>query len=126
MVNTTITYDEQQIQINLPDNPSLDTIYKYLHDYLPKTFDFRSHIIQLFDPTIGEYFDLNEEGLQSWYCLSYREKSYMRLQIIRAGADCDNTSENEVNTNDNMPEVFKKIERDIDSLFSAIASEYLF
>ncbi|CAF4252633.1 unnamed protein product, partial [Rotaria sp. Silwood2] len=122
MVNTTVMYDGQQIQINLPDNLSLDIIYKCLHEQMPRTFDFRTHIIQLFDPTIGEFFDLNDDGLKSWYCLPFKEKNYMRLQIIRAGIDYDDKNEHEINTNNNMSEVFKKIEHDIDSLFDAIAN----
>jgi hypothetical protein len=42
-------YDGQQIQINLPDNPSLDSIYKCLHEQMLQTFGFRRYIIQLFD-----------------------------------------------------------------------------
>ncbi|CAF4861547.1 unnamed protein product, partial [Rotaria socialis] len=40
----------------------------------------------------------------------------MRLQVIRAGIDYDDTNHQcEINTNDqNMSEVFKKIECDID------------
>jgi len=115
-------YDGQQIQINLPDNPSLDIIYKCLHEQMPRTFDFRKHIIQLFDPAIGEFFDLNTDGLKSWLCLPLKEKNHMRLQIIRAGIDYDNTNGHEVNSNDNMPEIFQKIERDIETLFGAIES----
>ncbi|CAF3353793.1 unnamed protein product [Rotaria socialis] len=124
MVNATVLHDGQQIQINLPDNPSLDIIFKYLHEKLPRTFDFRTHIIQLFDPIIGEFFDLNDDGLKSWYCLPYKEKNHMRLQVIRAGIDYDDTNHQcEINTNDqNMSEVFKKIECDIDNLFGAIAN----
>ncbi|CAF5172778.1 unnamed protein product, partial [Rotaria magnacalcarata] len=124
MVNATVLHDGQQIQINLPDNPSLDIIFKYLHEKLPRTFDFCTHIIQLFDPTIGEFFDLNDDGLKSWYCLPYKEKNHMRLQVIRAGICDDDTNHRcEINTNDqNMSEVFKKIECDIDNLFGAIAS----
>ncbi|CAF3670362.1 unnamed protein product [Rotaria sp. Silwood1] len=124
MVHTTVMYDGQQIQINLPDNPSLDIIYKCLHEQMPRTFDLRTHIIQLFDPIIGEFFDLNDDGLKSWYCLPFKEKTHMRLQIIRAGINYDNTNEHELNTtnNNNMSEVFKKIEHDIDNLFSAIAN----
>jgi hypothetical protein len=122
MVNTTVMYDGQQIQINLPDNPSLDIIYKYLHEQMPRTFDFRKYIIQLFDPAIGEFFDLNTDGLKSWLCLPLKEKNHMRLQIIRAGIDYDNTNGYEVNSNDNMPEIFQKIERDIETLFGAIES----
>lgn len=120
MVNTTVMYDGQQIQINLPDNPSLDFIYKCLREQLPRSFDFCTHIIQLFDPTIGEFFDLNDDGLKSWYCLPYKEKLHMRLQIIRAGMD---TNGYDNHTNDNMPEVFQKIERDIETLFRAIESK---
>jgi hypothetical protein len=122
MVNTTVMYDGQQIQINLPDNPSLDIIYKCLQEQMPRTFDFRKHIIQLFDPAIGEFFDLNTDGLKSWLCLPLKEKNHMRLQIIRAGIDYDNTNGHEVNSNDNMPEIFQKIERDIETLFGAIES----
>ncbi|CAF1081738.1 unnamed protein product [Adineta steineri] len=120
MVNTTVMYNGQQIQINLPDNPSLDMIYKCLNEQMPKTFNFRTHIVQLFDPTIGEFFDLNDDGLRSWVRLPLKEKLRMRLQIIRAGIDYDDTNENEKNSNDNMSEVFLKIEHDIETLFSAI------
>ncbi|UJR09280.1 hypothetical protein I4U23_013525 [Adineta vaga] len=120
MINTTIIYDGEQIQIKLSDNPSLDTIYKYLHEKLPRTFDFRTHIIQLFDPAIGEFFDLNEDGLRSWLCLPYKERNHMRLQIIRAGIDYDHTNGHEMTSNENMSEVFQKIEHDIEILFSAI------
>jgi hypothetical protein len=119
MVNTTVIYDGQQIQINLPDNPSLDLIYQYLHEQMPRTFDIRTHIIQLFDPTIGEFFDLNDDGLKSWYCLPMKEKNHMRLQIIRAGIDYENTNGHE----HHMSQVFQKIEHDIDTLFSAIESK---
>ncbi|CAF3950478.1 unnamed protein product [Rotaria sordida] len=46
----------------------------------------------------------------------------MRLQIIRAGIDYGDTNQHETNTNNNnnMSEVFKKIERDIENLFGAI------
>ena len=124
MVNTTVMYDAQQIQINVPDNPSLDLIYKCLREQMPRTFDLHRHIIQLFDPAIGEFFDLNEEGLKSWFCLPLKEKSHMRLQIIRAGIDYDDTNGHE-NNNNNMSEVFQKIERDIDTLFGAIESNKL-
>lgn len=125
MVNTTVMYDGQQIQLSLPDNPSLDMIYKRLREQMPQTFDFRTHIIQLFDPAIGEFFDLNDEGLKSWKCLPYKEKIHMRLQVIRAETDYDNTAEYEIDTNNNndMSDVFKKIEHDIDNLFAAIASK---
>jgi hypothetical protein len=133
MVNTTVMYDGQQIQINLPDNPSLAIIYKCLNDQMPRTFDFRTHIIQLFDPAIGEFFDLNDDGLKSWLCLPFKEKNHMRLQVIRAGIDYDDTNEHQSNghghgitTTDNMSEVFQKIERDIETLFSAIESNILF
>jgi hypothetical protein len=120
MVNTTVMYDGQQIQINIPDNPSLDIIYKCLHEQMSRTFDFRTHIIQLFDPTIGEFFDLNDDGLKSWFCLPFKEKNHMRLQIIRAGVD---TNGHENNSTENMSEVFQKIEHDIETLFGAIESK---
>jgi len=123
MVNTTVMYDGQQIQINVPDNPSLDIIYKCLHEQMSRTFDFRTHIIQLFDPTIGEFFDLNDDGLKSWFCLPFKERTHMRLQIIRAAVD---TNGHENNSNDNMSEVFQKIERDIETLFGAIESKIYF
>jgi hypothetical protein len=91
---------------------------------MPRTFDFRTHIIQLFDPTIGEFFDLNDDGLKSWFCLPIKEKNHMRLQIIRAGIDYDNTNGHENHSNDNMSEVFQKIERDIETLFGAIESKF--
>jgi hypothetical protein len=116
MVNSTVMFDGQQIQIHLPDNPSLEIIYKCLRDQMPRTFDYRTHIIQLFDPTIGEFFDLNDDGLKSWFCLPLKEKTHMRLQIIRSGIDYDNTNGHD----DHMSEVFQKIERDIETLFGAI------
>ena len=123
MVNTTVMFDGKQMQLNLPDYPSLQVIHKYLHDHLPRTFDFRRHIIQLLDPTIGEFFDLNDDGLKSWLCLPIKEKTHMRLQIIRAGIDDD---EEEAPTNghstSSMPDAFQKIERDIETLFGAIES----
>ncbi len=118
MVNTTVMYDGKQIQINLPDNPSLDGIYKCLHDQMPRTFDYRTHIIQLFDPTIGEFFDLNDDGLKAWFSLPLKERNHMRLQIIRAGIDYDHTNGHD----DHMLDVFQKIERDIETLFGAIES----
>ena len=123
MVNTTVMYDGQQIQIHLPDNPSLQTIYQCLHNQMPRNFDFRTHIIQLFDPTIGEFFDLNDDGLKSWLCLPLKEKNHMRLQIIRAGIEYDQTNGHEQQSNENMSEVFQKIERDIETLFHAIESK---
>ena len=123
MVISTVMYDGQQIQINLPNNLSLEMIYKCLSEHLPRTFNFRAHIIQLFDPIIGEFFDLNDDGLKSWSCLPAKEKHHMRLQIIRAEIGYDETNENETNTNSNhMPHVFQKIERDINTLFGAIES----
>lgn len=112
MVNTIVTFDGKQIQLNLPEYPTLDLIYKCLQTHLPKSFDLRRHVIQLFDPTIGEFFDLNENGLKSWLCLPMKEKSQMRLQIIRAEID-----------NDPMPDVFQKIENDLNRLFQAIESK---
>ena len=122
MINTSIIYDGQQILIKLPDNPSLDTIYQYLQEKLPRTFDFHTHIIQLFDPAIGEFFDLNDDGLRSWLCMPYKERSHMRLQVIRAGIEYEHTNGHKVASNENMSEVFQKIERDIETLFSAIES----
>lgn len=119
MINTTVIYDNQPIQMSLPDHASLETIYKYLRDQLPRTFDFRTHIIQLFDPAIGEYFDLNDDGLRSWQCLPFRERNHMRLQVIRAGFDYE-----QANGHENMAEVFSKIERDIETLFGAIESTH--
>ena len=111
MVNTTVIFDGKQIQVNLPDYPTLDLIHKALQTNLPKTFDARRHVVQLFDPSIGEYFDLNDNGLKSWLCLPVKEKSHMRLQIIRA----------EVET-DPVADVFQKIQNDIQRLFQAIES----
>ncbi|CAF3033565.1 unnamed protein product [Rotaria sp. Silwood2] len=74
-VNTIVMYDGQEIQINLPNNPSLDIIYKCLHEQMARTFDFRTYIIQLFDSAIGEFFDLNDDGLKSWFCLPLKEKN---------------------------------------------------
>lgn len=124
MIATTVMFDGKQIQLNLPDYPSLQIIHKYLRDYLPRTFDFRRHIIQLFDPTIGEFFDLNDDGLKSWLCLPIKEKTHMRLQIIRAGLDSDDADETPANghSSSSMPNVFQKIERDIETLFGAIES----
>ncbi|CAF1317742.1 unnamed protein product [Adineta ricciae] len=120
MINTSIIYDGQRILIKLPDNPSLDTIYQYLREKLPRTFDFHTHIIQLFDPAIGEFFDLNDDGLRSWLCMPHKERSHMRLQVIRAGIEYEHTNGQKVTSNENMSEVFQKIERDIETLFSAI------
>ena len=111
MVNTTVIFDGKQIQLNLPDYPTLDLINKALQTNLGKTFDARRHVVQLFDSTIGEYFDLNDNGLKSWLCLPIKEKSQMRLQIIRA----------EVET-DPVADVFQKIQNDIQRLFQAIES----
>ena len=109
MVNTIVNFDGKQIQLNLPDYPTLDLIFKFLQTNLPKTFDPRRHVVQLFDATIGEYFDLNDNGLKSWLCLPIKEKNPMRLQIIRAEIDGDPISD-----------VFQKIQNDIQRLFQAI------
>lgn len=124
MVNTTVIYDGQQFQIHLPDKPTLDSIYQQLHEQFSRTIDFRKHIIQLFDPTIGEFFDLNDDGLKTWKNLPLKERYHMRLQIIRAGIDYDhhtNGYENQQSI-DHMSDVFQKIQRDIETLFGAIES----
>ena len=125
MVNTTVVvYDGQQFQIHLPDNPSLDSIYQQLHDQFSRTIDFRKNVIQLFDPMIGEFFDLNDDGLKAWKNLPLKERSQMRLQIIRAGIDYEHqTNGHESQPSDHMSVVFEKIQRDIETLFGAIESK---
>lgn len=109
MINASVTYHGQQIALNLPDKLTIEIIHKILQQQFAQTFDLRTHIVQLFDPTIGEYFDLNDDGLKAWFELSTKEKYHMRLQIIRAGFE-----------HENQAEVFEKIQRDIDTLFQAI------
>ena len=120
MINATIIFDGEQLAIHLPDHPSLDSIYQYFHEHLSRRCDFRKHIIQLFDPTIGEFFDLNDDGLKAWKALPLKEKNHMRFQIIRAGIDAHQTNGHET---DQMSEVFQKIQRDIEVLFGAIESK---
>ena len=112
MINASVIYHGQQIALNLPDKLSLELIYKILQQQCAQTFDLRTHIVQLFDPIIGEYFDLNEDGLKTWLDLPIKDKYHMRLQIIRAGFE-----------QDNQGEVFDKIQHDIDTLFQAIESK---
>lgn len=47
----------------------------------------------------------------------------MRLQVIRAGIEYEHTNGHKVTSNEDMSEVFQKIERDIETLFSAIESK---
>jgi uncharacterized UPF0160 family protein len=118
MINATLIYDGKQIPLNLANYPSLELIYKCLHDKLPATFDIRTHVIQLFDPIIGEYFDLNDDGLKSWLCLPVKDKQHMRLQIIRV-------QHNEpTRTSQSTFDAFQKIQHNIDILFRAIESRF--
>lgn len=112
MINASVTYQGQQIALNLPDKLSLELIYKILQQQLVQTFDLRTDIVQLYDPIIGEYFDLNDDGLKTWLDLPSKDKYHMRLQIIRAGFE-----------HEHQTEVFEKIQRDIDTLFQAIESK---
>lgn len=120
MIKTTVTSDGKQIFFNLPDKPSVELIFKSVKDYLPKSLDFNRNVIQLFDPTIREFFDLDDEGLRSWLALPMKEKNQMRLKIIPATID-GNQTQFPIN-NDPMSNVFEKIQQDIDFLFSAIES----
>lgn len=122
MIKATVNYDGKQAILSLPDYAKVDTIIKCLYENLSKSVDFQRHVVQLYDPTIGEYFDLNDEGLKSWSNLSMKEKNPMRLQIIRATLDTDDEQKQSI-VQDPMSNILKKIQNDIDALFSAIQSK---
>jgi hypothetical protein len=105
MIKATVLFDGQQIAFNLPDSPTIDAIHKHL----PRTVDLRRHVIQLFDPIIGEFFDLNDDGLKSWLRLPSKEKSSMRLQIVPSAVD--------------LIDAFQRIELEMETLFRGIDSK---
>lgn len=123
MINATVIFDGEQCSIHLPDHPSLDSIYQYFQEYFSRRCDFRKHIIQLFDPMIGEFFDLNDDGLKAWKALPMKERNHMRFQIIRAGIDTQQSNGHGSHSTEHMSDVFQKIQRDIELLFGAIESK---
>ncbi|CAF0818486.1 unnamed protein product [Didymodactylos carnosus] len=134
MLHASILFNERQVNCLLPQNPSVDEVYDTIAHNLPSATK-QENIVQLYDPALEEYFDLNEDNLQSWMSMSSKYKENMKLQIIQGGLKNKNSDINDFNTetelqngytqklpDDAMIAVFEKLRKDIHNFVTLVQS----